>query len=291
MLENLMLIALGFLTATLFALIAIQLTWRSAVKQTTRTLTADLNLDELKQNADRAARLGVNLQDKQQELSGLGAKNAQLEETLESVRAHALQLNDEILNLQYQHATAQTEAETHLQSVTHLQTRVDALETAARSDVEKRGAVEVQLRALGDKANRLLADMSSVAAEIGNAHGLLAQAPARAFEAPSVAVEPVFIEQEVTPPPAPLPTLNHAMPVPVAPVTLQPFQDDDDVLLSDDMPDFAEIKASLAAMSEGLDMGDGQPLPADITAEPASATEGYIADRIRALKDGVMAQA
>ncbi len=51
------------------------------------------------------------------------------------------------------------------------------------------------------------------------------------------------------------------------------------------MPDFAEIKASLAAM------GEGQPLPADITAEPASATESYIADRLRALKDGVTAQA
>ncbi|MES1990577.1 MAG: hypothetical protein V4441_06470 [Pseudomonadota bacterium] len=283
MLETLMLIALGFLIATLFGLIAVQLTWRSAVKQTTRKLTEDLNLDELKQSADRAARLGVNLQDKQQEVSGLTARNTQLEETLAGVRDHAQQLNDEIATLQQLHATAQAEAETHLQNVTQLQARVDALETAARQDLEQRGAVEKQLRTLGDKANRLLADMSSVAAEIGNAHGLLAPAPARVFNPPASQASPVTEEPES--PPLPLSTTSRTTPVPVAPVLLTPFTDDDDVLLSDDMPDFAEIKASLAAM------GEGQPLPADITAEPASATESYIADRLRALKDGVTAQA
>ena len=279
MLETLMLVALGFLTATLFGLIAMQLTWRSAVKQTTRKLTQDLNLEELKQDAGRAAMLGINLQDKQQEISDLVTRNAELEDALASVRDNALQLHDEIANLQALHATAQAEAETHLQSVTHLQTRVDALETAARSDVEKRGAVEQQLRILGDKANRLLADMSLVADEISQTHGLLA---------PSPALAPALIAA-VEPEPAPAATAIIAPPpahvIPVAPVTLTPFQDDDDVLLSDDMPDFAEIKASLAAM------GEGHPLPSDINAEPASATENYIADRLRALTNGTAAQA
>lgn len=271
MLQNLMLIGLGFLTATLFALIAMQLTWRSAVKRTTRQLTQDLNLDELKQSAERAAMLGVNLQDKQQEISALTAKNAQLEDALQNVHGNAQQLNDEIAELQVQHVAAQAEAETHLLSVTHLQSRVDELEANARQDVAKRGLVEAQLRTLGEKATRLLADMSLVAAEIGTTQNLLA----------GDASEPEQISMAapaVTPPPVPA-----SMPVPVAPVTLTPFQDDDDVLLSDDMPDFAEIKASLAAL--------GEAGPAHADDEPVSATEGYIADRIRALKDGVGASA
>ncbi|MDO8288594.1 MAG: hypothetical protein Q7T44_05190 [Parvibaculum sp.] len=263
MLQNLMLVGLGFLTATLFALIAMQLTWRSAVKKTTRRLTQDLNLDELKQSAERAAMLGVNLQDKQQEISALIAKNAQLEDALQNVHDNAQQLNDEIAELQVQHVAAQAEAETHLLSVTHLQSRVDELEANARQEVAKRGLVETQLRTLGEKATRLLADMSLVAAEIDTTQNLLAANVPEPVAAPS--------------------SVPASVPVAVAPVTLTPFRDDDDVLLSDDMPDFAEIKASLAAFGEA-----GPAHPDD---EPVSATEGYIADRIRALKDGVNASA
>ncbi|MGV8998082.1 MAG: hypothetical protein ACOH12_14165 [Parvibaculaceae bacterium] len=279
MLENFMLIGLGFFIATLFALIAVQLTWRRAVNQTTQKITQDLNLDELKQSSDRAAMLAVSLQDKHSELSDLAAKNAQLESTLANARDNALQLHGDVENLQTQHAAAQAEAAEHLQNVTLLQARVEALETVARHDVEQRGVVETQLRALGDKANRLLNDMSLVASEIGHTHSLLA-----------TATEPAYAEAEITPPPAPAHVATTEMQVHVAPVSLTPFRDDD-VLLSDDMPDLAEIKASLASLSEGtsLNLGEGQPLPADITAEPVSATESYIADRIRALKSGAPA--
>ncbi len=261
MLESVMLIALGFLTATLFALIAVQLVWRRAVTLTTRKFTDDLDLDALKQKAERATILDVTLQDRQQELNALQTKNAQLEQTLASARDDATRLNNDIADLQAHHAAAQSEAEAHLRELAQLQARVDDLEAAARSDIERRGLVEAHLKTLGETASRLIADMTAVAGEIGSAQTLLA----------AKAVIPVAA-------------------APVATAALPPFPMDDEEKTDDDnLSDLEKIKAALS----DLDDGDLSDIATTNTPQDDTSTtpEGFFADRIRALAAGVNAQA
>lgn len=266
MLQSVMLIALGFLTATLFALIAVQLVWRRAVTLTTREFTENLDLDALKQKADRATMLDVSLQDRQRLVSELQAKNAELEQTLANARNDAAQLNSDITDLQAHHTAARAEAEAHLHELTQLQTRVDDLEAAARGDVERRNLVEAHLKTLGDTATRLIADMSAVASEIGSAHSLLTTANADTATPP---------QPEVTP------AAERAM--------LASFAADDVELNDDTLPDLAKIKAELSNFDEDE--------TSDATAETApqkgaqTGSEGFFADRIRALAAGVNAQA
>lgn len=269
MLESFMLIALGFLTATLFALIAVQLAWRRAVTVTTRKLTSELDLDDLKLKAERASLLDVNLQDKQEEITALIARNARLEETLTAAQADAQTLKSDIADLQSRHGAALAEAQKHLQSFTDLQVRFNELEAAARSEVEKRGMVEGQLKALGEKANRLIADMSAVAAQIGETQDMIAAEPA---------IDPQTDERQTAAAAAAAPTLT-------------PYMDeDDDPLLGDsiseDLTELAEIKAAL----DGLGAGESGPATTE-PADDAAPTDGFIADRIRALKAGVTASA
>tara|TARA_R110000868_G_scaffold3977_2_gene24246 strand:- start:2560 stop:3375 length:816 start_codon:yes stop_codon:yes gene_type:complete len=271
MLENAMLIALGFLTATLFALIAVQLAWRRAVTLTTREFTENLDLEALKQKADRATMLDVTLQDRQLLVSELQAKNAELEQTLANARNDAVQLNNDIADLQAHHSVTQAEAEAHLRELTQLQTRVDDLEAAARGEVERRGLVEAHLKTLGETASRLIADMSSVATEIGSAQTLLTA------------------KTNIAPPP-PKPQTTPAAEPAAAKIMLAPFPTDDDDNLDDDtLPDLAKIKAELSDLDE-VDMSDPTADTAPQKGAP-TATEGFFADRIRALAAGVNAQA
>jgi DNA repair exonuclease SbcCD ATPase subunit len=257
MLESFMLIALGFLTATLFALIAVQLAWRRAVTVTTRKLTSELDLDDLKLKAERASLLDVNLQDKQEEISALIARNARLEETLTTAQADAQTLKSDVADLQSRHGAALAEAQKHLQSFTDLQVRFNELEAAARSEMEKRGMVEGQL----------IADMSAVAAQIGETKDMIAAEPE---------IDPQTDERQTTAAAAP---------------ALTPYMDeDDDPLLGDgigeDLAELAEIKAAL----DGLGTGESGPATTE-PADDAAPTDGFIADRIRALKAGVSASA
>jgi len=160
MLESIMLIALGFLIATLFALIATQFVWRRAVKITTRKLTADLDLDELKASADQANSLSVSLRDRNNEVASLTRKNITLEENLAATRQEIATLNQNIAELQTEYAALKTEAETRLHELTALQTHVGEIESALRIDFEKRGIMENQLKALGSKTLQLLEEMN-----------------------------------------------------------------------------------------------------------------------------------
>lgn len=259
MLESIMLIALGFLTATLFALIAIQLVWRRAVKVTTREFSDNLDLDDLKQQAERATTLDVRLQDKRSQVIALSDKNAQLEETLADTRREVETLSQDIVGLQASHAEARAEAETHLHNLTLLHARIDELEANARSDMEKRHHVETQLKSLGEKAQQLVADMKAVAADFGDA--------------------------------APEPQATTTKPE--TPMSLTPFPADEP---SDnnsngkgntELPDLAEIKASLSEMDDAKFSSDQHDNELEDTQAPPHASEGYLADRIRALKAGV----
>lgn len=262
MLESVMLIALGFLTATLFALIAVQLVWRRAVTLTTRKFTDDLDLDALKQKAERATLLDVTLQDRQQALSALQTKNAQLEQTLASARDDATQLHNDIADLQAHHAAAQSEAEAHLRELAQLQARVDDLEAAARGDIERRGLVEAHLKSLGETASRLIADMSAVAGEISSAQTILtAKTPTPVAAAP------------------------------VATATLPPFPMDDEEKTDDDnLSDLEKIKAALSDLDDG-ELPDSVATDTSPQDDTSTTSDGFFADRIRALAAGVNAQA
>lgn len=277
MIESFMLIALGFLTATLFALIAIQLAWRRAVTLTTRKLTSEFDLDDLKLKAERASLLDVTLRDKQDEIDKLAARNALLEETISTARTDAQQLQNDIADLQAQHAQAQNEASTYLQDLNALQARFNDLETAAHHEINKRGQVENQLKSLGDTASRLIADMSAVATQIGVTQEILsAEAPPTT---PYVEAE-APLQTEPTPPTTPM---------------LKPFpEDDEDPLIDDklvgDMTKLAEIKAALGDSDAAPESGEAGTMNDQAEEEPA-ASEGFFADRIRALKEGVRAPA
>lgn len=274
MLESVMLIALGFLTATLFALIAVQLVWRRAVTLTTREFTENLDLDALKQKAERATTLEVSLQDRQHLVSELQTKNAELEQTLANARNDAVQLNNDIADLQAHHTAAQAEAEAHLRELSQLQARVDDLEAAARGEVERRGLVEAHLKTLGETASRLIADMSSVATEIGSAQSVLAARVAA----------PLLAATESAPPPKPVTAAAAEK------VMLAPFPTDADDLNDDNLPDLAKIKAELSSLDDGDMSSDAAADTTPQNGKP-TGTEGFFADRIRALAAGVNAQA
>jgi chromosome segregation ATPase len=261
MLESIMLIALGFLIATLFSLIAIQLVWRRAVKVTTRDLSDNLDLDDLKSQAERAAALDMTLQEKRSEIIELSDKNAQLEETLANTRQKIDTLSQDIVDAQARHAEARAEAETHLHNLTLLHARVDELEAAAHSDMEKRNHAEAQLKSLGEKALQLVTDMNAVAADLG---GTVPE-PHAASTKPDGAIS-------LTPFPAD-----------------EPEEQASDNQKSADLPELATIKASLSDLDEAEFSSDqDEEKPAD--AAPRTG-ESYLAERIRALKEGVSASA
>lgn len=264
MVESLMLIALGFLTATLFALVAIQFVWRRAVKVTTNRLEGELNADEARHAVDRLANVQVQLQDKQHEVRALTERNTAVEETLAHASSELQALREEIAALHEGHAAALAEAERHALNVAALQTRIDELEAAASAEVARQNGVAAQLQSLGEKAARLVHEMHGIFGDAAGAHALEA---ALAHPQPAA--------------PAEQPTEH-------APALLTPFpiEDDENAGGSEDDHRLAEIKASLSNFSEGMDheavaeeeeSESGKPLP----------TERFLAERIRALEAGV----
>ena len=283
MLESIMLIALGFLTATLFALIAIQFVWRRAVKVTTRKLTSELDLQELKDKAEQADALNESLRDKSNEATGLSHKNAQLEESLakaqqeyESSLTKARQeidsLNQNIADLQSEHASLKAEAETRLHDLTALQAHVGKIETALHVDFEKRGVIENQLKALGAKTLQLLEEMNRAVTDFGDTRN-------------------VQTLLDTTPAPTALPEK------PEAPATLTPLVLDevDEEATNPQLAELTEIKASLDQDTLNADELDALDTDADDTdnedKQSSATSETYIADRIRALEAGVNAPA
>ena len=281
MLESIMLIALGFLTATLFALIALQFVWRRAVKVTTRKLTSDLDLDELKASADEAASLNISLRDKRNEIATLTGKNAQLEESLatarqehEAAQAKARQeiddLNRNITELQSEHAALQAEAETRLNDLKALQSHVDDIDAALRSDFEKRGTIETKLKALGAKTLQLLEEMNSAVSDFGDARNIQALLDT-----------------------APKPTETPAAPEALAKLTPLVLDEEDEAENSG-VAELEEIKASLDQHTDivSTDVAPAETKPStEVDDEDTATSETYIADRIRALEAGVNAPA
>lgn len=280
MVESLMLIALGFLTATLFAIVAIQLAWRRAVTVTTQKMRGELSLDELQQTAERLTAAETALVGKDHEVAELvehanelSARNAELENAIAAAGTDAQTLRDEISDLQTHYEEARAEAERRadelaalqlhadtLQShVTALKERIVELETAASGEIDRQRRVETQLRSLGEKASHLVAEMNEIFGEAASPSAL--QAAITPTAAASHAAEPIT--------PAPYPLEENG---------------------GGDMRELNAIKASLSNFSEspraefggiaGHDTQDediDNPLP----------NERFLAERIKALEAGV----
>lgn len=265
MTESLMLIALGFLTATLFGLIASQFIWHRAVTVTTRKLTRDLNLEEVEANIERLAALETELGAKEQEMAALAQRRDQLEDALATAGSEAQLLHQDISALQLQHDAAMSDAETNLQNLHTLQSRVDELETAARAEIDNRGLMETQIRSLGEKAARLALEMNEAISHIVDARGLEA-----VLAAPHVEIAPSRHAREAA-----------------APTTLTAFPSDEDE--HSGLGEMEEIKASLAGFSNNVrvEYGSGKTRKHDGYADEAFPSERILADRIRALEAGV----
>ncbi|MFZ3035015.1 MAG: hypothetical protein WA138_13505 [Parvibaculum sp.] len=262
MLESIMLIALGFLTATLFALIAIQFVWRRAVKVTTRKLTSDIDLDELRGKADQADALDESLREKNTQVAALSARNTELEGNLSRARREIETLNQSIADLQAEHANLQTTAETRLQDLKALQSHVEDIDAALRVDFEKRGVIENQLKSIGAKTLQLLEEMNGAVKDFTDTKNIQALLDA-------------------TPRPTEIPEKPEA-PAKLTPLVLDPAEDTE----SADLVELEEIKASLdQGVTVAADTDD------DDDEAPSATSETYIADRIRALEAGVNAPA
>ncbi|NIJ40428.1 Skp family chaperone for outer membrane proteins [Parvibaculum indicum] len=148
MIESLMLFALGFLIATLFAIIASQFIWRRAVTVTTRNLAG---IDPAGEEHDALREL---LDDRNARLSELSTRLEKLEAS--EVSAPNADETDE-----RQHR-AEAEAADAAREAERLRTRLSEMETElARSRAERRQAQDGQLAAL----NRRIADFEAALTE------------------------------------------------------------------------------------------------------------------------------
>lgn len=278
MVESLMLVALGFLTATLFAIVAIQLVWRRAVTVTSERVRGELNFDEMQRTIDRLADAETALDDERREVADLTAhtralseRNAELEHTLSASGEEALALREEIADLHGRYEEARTDAERRAEelaelqrdagalqaSVVALRQRVADLEKAAVAEIGRQDAIETRLRGIGDKAARLAVEMNEIFGEVADAADL------RAAIAPA----------------EPAPRAD-------APATLSPYpmEGADD----DDLRELSAIKASLSNFSESIAADAPAERDEDVRdGEDALPNERFLAERIKALEAGV----
>lgn len=267
MIESLMLIALGFLTATLFGLIAFQFVWRRAVTVTTRKLTGDLDLEEVRANTERLAALEIERDSREQEMAALAQRRDQLEGALATASSEAQLLRHDIGALQLRHEAAVNDAETHLQNLHTLQSRVDELETAARAEIDNRGLMETQIRSLGEKAARLALEMNEAVSQIADAHGLEA-----VLASPHAELSPMRPARS-----------GHQAHEAVTPITLTPFPSDED--RQSGPGEARAINAPLTSFSDNA-QAEYAPGENDDEADEALPNERLLADRIRALEAG-----
>ena len=172
MVESLMLFALGFLIATLFAIIASQLIWRRAVTVTTRKLTENGQTgagDEELRNllAERSNRL-TELSARLEKLETKGAPSTDGTEPLEpagnakeleSLRARLAEMEDKL---------ARSEADRRAQQgrLAEMNQRLTDFDAELESDALRREETRASLHAIGEKAARLAYDLNNIIEEI-----------------------------------------------------------------------------------------------------------------------------
>lgn len=142
MIESLMLVALGFFVATLFAAIAAQFVWRRAVTVTKRSL---LEMDAASTEEARAAELDALMQRHRKE-------TAPLEQEIRHLRAERDALHSSNEELARDNASLANEINTLRNETSRLQAEVAALgshaDRAAADAAERMAAVKHEISAL-----------------------------------------------------------------------------------------------------------------------------------------------
>lgn len=248
MIESLMLIALGFLIATLFALIGAQFVWRRAVTVTLRKMAPDGRANEEAGAAeDRQAELDRLFQRHERELTPLQA---------------------EIRNLRAENARLAAENDALTEEKAQLTTDTDAL----RADGERLHAALAALRErIGTAAAETAKRAASVAAASRELSGLEQALAAEARHYEAARGELAALETPAAP--------AAESPVPQA---LEPYSPEEQ---DEDARTLAEVKASLLAEIDGTPEGTAQGDEGDEDEAPASGPS--LAERIRALEAGV----
>ncbi|MBI1261026.1 MAG: hypothetical protein GC184_04820 [Rhizobiales bacterium] len=192
MIESLILVALGFLIATLFSIIALQFVWRRAVTLTTRRMGIDAKTlaeaDEYSQAGRTIPELEIALHQREQEISVLAERNAHMAEayaneqresenlrqaynTAEEGRLAAEQerdnatatvqsLRNDIDGLNMRLANAAHESEERAQKLAAMQQRIATFEATIAAEVTRQIEVESHLKQLGEQAARLAAELN-----------------------------------------------------------------------------------------------------------------------------------
>jgi hypothetical protein len=264
MVERFMLVALGFLTATLFALIAVQFARRRAVTVTTREPAGPPPTDDTGRRTHETPGLDVAPDANRGEIAALRGSNATREEAIVSYTRGTPARHEAAANAHTREASDRAEARAQAKNLALLRERIAELETVIRQEIDRRSHAEALLKKLGEKAARLALEINEAVTTVADAKRL------RAVVAP--------LPAELVPA-APQPEA-------VAPLAAAPLND------RDEMRALAEIKASLSdlnAASSDLSLADndGEGDGDERIAKASFPGERRLAERIRALQAGV----
>lgn len=142
MTQSLMLVAIGFLTATLIGLFVIQLVWRRAVAVTANKLTTGLDPEAAKAAIEKSASQDILLQDLRDEKSALELRHEETRQQAETLGRQAEEIGRQAEELG-RHATA-------------LEHRVAELENAYIAESERRLWLEDELRQIEAKVKNFV---------------------------------------------------------------------------------------------------------------------------------------
>lgn len=248
MIESLMLIALGFLIATLFALIGAQFVWRRAVIVTLRKMDPDGRANEEADAAgDRQAELDRLLQRHERELAPMQAEIRNLRAESGRLAAANEALEIEKAQLSADSDALRTEGERLRSALAALRERID---TAAAETAKRAASVATVSRELSGLEQALAAEAR---------HYKSAREELAALETPAASAAE-----------------NHV------PQALEPYSPEEQ---DEDARTLAEVKASLLAEIDGAPEGTARGDDDDEDEAPASGPT--LAERIRALEAGV----
>ncbi len=184
MIESLMLFALGFLIATLFAIIASQFIWRRAVTVTTRNLAgtdpAGEKHDALRDMLnDRNARL-TELSSRLEELEAkeppfpgtdkaeeeLGQSKTEAAEKEAETGLEMERLCARLTELEAELARSQAERQAQDDHLAAMNRRIADFEAALSQDTHRKEQSQASLRHIGERAARLAYDLNNLVEEI-----------------------------------------------------------------------------------------------------------------------------
>ena len=191
--ESLMLFALGFLIATLFAIIAGQFIWRRAVAVTTRTLNGGEGHEDLHELLeDRNARL-AELSKRLEKLEAQGASSSstsiiaddaekhrnvaeelrQTEVEAERLRTAEIEtsremesLRDRLTEMEEKLNRSEAERLEQEERIAAMTRRIGEFETELEADTRRKEETGAALRAIGERAARLAYDLNNIVEEV-----------------------------------------------------------------------------------------------------------------------------